>query len=167
GVSEAYVEGDRAVDGDGPADGAVAAGEADLGWGYRITPAEVSFSRRYGAVGGTVTIDGSVALDVRLRDPEPVSGGDLELFDNLHLTNVEGEQPVIVQVDPSFAVTSADRGEADLATFEPSLLGIGGLEPIYPVVAVACAADMELNPPRFVMDPAVPAVQGTRRLSPA
>lgn len=137
------------------------------GWGYRVATAEVGFFRHYGAIGGNVTIDGTPALGLRLTDPEPVAGGDLELFDNLHLTNVAGDDPVIVQVDPSYAVTAADRGGAELAVFEPTALGITGLEPVYPVVAVGCTADMELTPPRFVMDPERPAVQGTRRLSPA
>ena len=135
------------------------------GWGYRISPAEVGFSRRYGSVRGTVTIDGITALDVALIDPEPVVGADLELFDNLHLTNVDGQDPVIVQVDPTYVFASADRGGAELAAYEPDVLGISGIEPVYKVVAVAAKADVELAAPRFVIDPEKPAVQSTRRLS--
>lgn len=142
------------------------------GWGYRISEAEVEYSRNYGAIRGTVTIDGSTALDVSLRDPEPVPGGDLELFDNLHLANLaDGEKEhgdaVIVQVDPGYQYSAADRGQAELTTFEPEALGITGLHPVYRVVAVGCQADVELNAPRFVMDPVKPAVQGTRRLATA
>ncbi len=144
------------------------------GWGYRVAEAEVGFSRRYGTIGGTVTIGAETALDVRLEDPEPVAGTDLELFDNLHLTRLTpngggGVEPeaVIVQVDPTYHYHSADRGRADLAVFRPDLLGVSGVDPVYRVVAVACRADLELTAPRFVMDPEVPAVQGTRRLSPA
>jgi len=134
------------------------------GWGYKVSPAEVSFVRNYQAIRGTVTIGGRTALDVGLIDPEPIVGADLELFDNLHLTNVAGQDPVIVQVDPTYVYRSADRGRADLATYDPEALGTTGIVPVYRVIAVACSADMELAAPRFVIDPTKPAISGTRRL---
>lgn len=142
------------------------------GWGYKISTAGVTLQRRYGSVRGTVSMDGATALDVSLDDPEPVVAADLELFDNLHLTNLaDTEQApsgaVIVQVDPTYLHHSADRGGANLATFEPELLGIEGIVPVYPVVAVACTADIELTAPRFVMDPVTPAIKSTRRLETA
>ncbi|MDH3683773.1 MAG: acetoacetate decarboxylase family protein [Acidimicrobiia bacterium] len=142
---------------------AVADGLAE-GWGYRIRTAEVTYQRRYESIRGSVEIDGEVALEVRLDDPEPVAPGDLELFDNLHLTKVADADPVIVQVDPTYEYHSADRGRAELATFDPDALGIAGIIPVYRVVAVACKADLALHAPRFVMDPVKPAVEGTKRL---
>jgi hypothetical protein len=135
------------------------------GWGFRISPAEIKLIRHYEAIRGSVTIDGTTVLEIRLLDPEPVLGADLELFDNLHLANVAGQDPVMVQVDPTYLYASADRGRAELATFEPVPLGVSGIIPVYRVVAVACKADVELAAPRFVIDPTKPAVQGTRRLS--
>lgn len=139
------------------------------GWGYRVKVADVAFSRRYESIRGTVTIGGAVALDVSLLDPEPVAGGDLELFDNLHLTNLSGQPEgttsrVIVQVDPTYEYSKAERGRAELTAMDPEALGISGLVPNYRVVAVACQADIELAAPRFVMDPTMPAVKGTRRV---
>ena len=148
-------------------DSEAAAEQLRAGWGYRISPAAVTFSRRHNQLQGTVIIDGRTALDARLLDPEPMAGADIELFDNLHLTNVADGDPLIVQVDPGYQYHSADRGDADLRHFEAELLGIEGIEPVYAVVAVACRADMELTAPRFVIDPAKPAVQGTRRLDAA
>lgn len=142
-----------------------AAAALAAGWGYKVSVAEVGYTRQYQAIRGTVVIDGRTALDVGLIDPEPVVGADLELFDNLHLTNVEGQDPVIVQVDPTYVHHSADRGRADLATYEPDVLGTTGILPVYRVIAVACKADMELAAPRFVIDPTKPAISGTRRLA--
>jgi hypothetical protein len=136
------------------------------GWGYKISTAEVSYHRRHNRIRGTVAVDGRIALDVSLIDPEPIAGADLELFDNLHLTNVAGEDPVIVQVDPTYVYRSADRGSAELTTFDAGALGVEGIDPVYRLIAVACQADIELAAPRFVMDPALPAFQGTRRLQP-
>ena len=101
---------------------------------------------------------------ITLDDPQPVAGSDLELFDNLHLVNVADGDPLIVQVDPGYEYATADRGAARLDRFDGAALGIAGIEPVYAVVAVACRADMTLSAPRFVIDPAKPAVQGTRRL---
>ncbi len=137
------------------------------GWGYRISVADVRLSRRHNRVAGSVSIGGSVVLDAHLEDPEPVAGSDLELFDNLHLTNVAGQDPVIVQVDPGYEYAKADRGQPDLIAYDAAALGTDGIVPVYPLVAVACGADMQLAAPRFVMDPSTPAIQGTRRLQSA
>lgn len=136
------------------------------GWGYRVRTAEVSLTRRHDLIRGSVVVDDALALDVSLNDPEPVAGSDLELFDNLHLTNVAGQDPVLVQVDPTYGHRSADRGRADLATYDPDALGTRGVEPVYRLIAVAAETDIELAAPRFVMDPGVPAIQSTRRLQP-
>lgn len=148
-------------------DSQAAAEQLSSGWGYKVSMADVGFSRRHNQIRGTVTIDGQPALDARLLDPEPMAGTDLELFDNLHLVNMADGEPLIVQVDPGYQYHSADRGGADLNQFDPELLGIDGIEPVYGVVAVACTADMELSAPRFVIDPSKPAIQGTRRLDTA
>jgi hypothetical protein len=135
------------------------------GWGFRLASAEVTLSRRHNRVLGAVILDGVTALEAQLEDPEPVVPTDIELFDNLHVANVADGDPVIIQVDPGYVYSSADRGRADLATFEPGALGIEGIEPVYPLVGVACNADITLAAPRFVIDPTQPAVRGTRRLS--
>ena len=119
---------------------------------------------RHDRITGSVVVDGQPALEATLDDPEPVAGGDLELFDNLHLVNTADGDPLIVQVDPGYQYSRADRGRAGLGTYRPDVLGTTGIDPVYPVVAVACTADLDLNAPRFVIDPTKPAVQGTRRL---
>ena len=75
-----------------------------------------------------------------------------------------GADPVIAQIDPVYSFTSADRGRADLPVYLPAALGTQGIDPCYRLIAVTCAADVELGAPRFVMDPRKPAFQGTRRL---
>lgn len=134
------------------------------GWGYDVSLADVGLTRRHDRITGTVAIDGAVAMEAALDDPEPVAGADLELFDNLHLVKVEGGEPLIVQVDPGYEFSTADRGGARLERFDAGTLGIDGIEPVYAVVAVSCTADMTLAAPRFVIDPSTPAIQGTRRL---
>jgi hypothetical protein len=134
------------------------------GWGYRVHLAEVELHHRHDVVRGLVCVGGRPALDVSLQGPEPIAAADLELFDNLHLANLRGEAPIIVQVDPTYEYSSASRGRAELATFDAGALHIDGLDALDRIVAVSCRADVELHPPRFVMDPVLPAVEGTRRL---
>lgn len=146
-------------------DSEAAAEALTAGWGYKIQMAEVSFTRRHNRIAGTVSINGTTALEAHLEDPEPIIATDIELFDNLHLTNVSGEDSVIVQVDPGYTYASADRGRAELATFDADVLGVAGIDPVYKLVGVACTADIELAAPRFVLDPSEPAFKGTRRLT--
>lgn len=148
-------------------DSEAAATQLREGWGYNISVADVRFSRRHNRVSGTVAVDGTTIMDAGLEDPEPVAGGDLELFDNLHLANVPDSGPQIIQVDPAYTYHRAERGAPSLEPFDAAAFGALGIEPVYGVVAVACEADMELTAPRFVIDPAIPAVQGTRRLHPS
>jgi hypothetical protein len=145
-------------------DSADAADGLRRGWGYDVSVAEVALLHRHDRITGSVRVDGDVALEAVLDDPEPVAGSDLELFDNLHLVNVSGGDPVIVQVDPGYEYRTADRGDAMLETYEPEALGTVGIDPVYGVVGVACTADMTLAAPRFAIDPTRPAIQGTRRL---
>lgn len=148
-------------------DSAAAAEGLGRGWGYDVSVADVALSRRHDRITGSVVVDGQMAMEAILDNPQPVAGSDLELFDNLHLVNVEGGEPSIVQVDPGYEYQTADRGEARLERFDAAALGLSGIEPVYAVVAVACVADMTLAAPRFVIDPTTPAVQGTRRLESA
>jgi hypothetical protein len=142
----------------------VAADGLTTGWGYRLQPADVELQSRHDIVRGTVAVGGRIALDVSMQAPEPIAAGDLELFDNLHLTNVAGQEPVIVQVDPTYEYASAHRGAAELAAFDAGALHVDGIDALYKIVAVSCRADVVLHPPRFIMDPVLPATKGTRRL---
>lgn len=148
-------------------DSEAAAEQLRSGWGYKVSVADVGYSRRHNRIQGTVAIDGTTVMDARLEDPEPVSGGDLELFDNLHLANMADGDPLIVQVDPGYSYNRAERGAPALERFDAAALGATGIDPVYGVVAVACDADMELAAPRFVIDPTIPAIKGTRRLHPS
>jgi len=136
-------------------------------WGYRLQLADVRLTRRHNQLEGTVKIDGETALHATLSDPEPVAPTDLELFDNLHLVNVAGDDPVIVQVDPTYTYTSGDRGIPKLVVYNKALLGTEAIEPVHPQVAVCCEGDIDLLAPRFVMDPITIAYEGTRRLESA
>jgi len=133
-------------------------------WGYRVRTADITQQQRHDRISATVSIDGSRALGFALTESEPVSGGDLELFDNLHLTQLPDQGPVIVQVDPSYQYAQAQRGVPQLDVFDAEVLGVQGVEPVYPIVAVSCVADMTLSAPRFVLDPTQPAVKGTKRV---
>ena len=65
-------------------------------------------------------------LSAQLIDPVPIGNGDLLYTAGMHIANVErdGEtKPWLVQVDPEFEVSRADRGDGARST--PSTAATG------------------------------------------
>jgi hypothetical protein len=138
-------------------------------WGYPVTHGEVEFSSRHDRARAAAALDGRTVIEVGVGDPDVIGGSDLMAFDNLHLIRLGAEEaPTIVQIDPEYAIHSADRGRPVLHLPDPQALGMrGGIRLGSPMVAFAFRADTDLVPVRFAMDPSVPAMQGTRRLQEA
>ena len=137
-------------------------------WGFGADTAEVSIQQRHDRWVGRVTRDGATLLHIELEDPEPVAPGDVPLFANLHLVrapSAEGaEEGLIAQIDAGYEIARAVRGRPALLAFDAAACGAAALVPTDPIVAVAFEADADFSPLRFVMDPTLPAVRGTRRL---
>ncbi len=94
----------------------------------------------------------------RLNELEYIKGS---LFANIWMTNT------IVQIDPEYAIHSADRGTPTLVLPDPQALGMrGGISLDLAMVGFTFKADTDLAPVRFALDPSLPAFQGTRRLEP-
>ena len=112
-------------------------------------------------------------MEIAVGDPEPIAGADLMAFDNLHLirlgeTGDDEGTGAIVQVNPEYAIHSADRGRPVLRLPDPGALGMNGcISLTMAMTAFSFRADTTLPPVRFVMDPVVPAVQSTRKVEAA
>ena len=137
-------------------------------WGFGAELAEVSLQPRHDRWVGKVEREGEVLMHIELEDPEPIAPGDVPLVANLHLVRAPSDagedEAVIAQVDVGYEIKRAERGRPELIEFDIAALGVEGLFPTDPMVAVALDADADFSPLRFVMDPNQPAVQGTRRL---
>ena len=132
-------------------------------FGFRVVIGEVRFESGHHRTGGRASIDGTEVLDIGVAWPEPMSGDDMEWFDNLHLVSCDGEAKII-QIDPEYEYKEAFRGIPRIDTFVSEAFNAPGLELTSPVVGLFCRADTDLPTPRFVMDPVLPAMQGTTRL---
>jgi hypothetical protein len=143
------------------------------GWGYPVSVGEVHVATRHDRIFCTAAVDGREVMEIAVGDPEPIAGADLLAFDNLHLIRLgEGGEGVgsgaIVQVNPEYAIHSADRGRPVLRLPDANALGMrGGIRLTLPMTAFAFRADTTLPPVRFVMDPVELAVQSTRKVEAA
>ena len=95
-------------------DGARAGSRLAGCWGYRAHEADVELHRWYHGTSAVVRRDGGVPLEVALLSPQPLSAGDLQFTDTMHLA----QTPVgsrLVQVERAYKVMEAERGRPALA----------------------------------------------------
>lgn len=135
-------------------------------WGYPVVLGEVDVSVRHDRTRVDARVDAKQVLEIVLPTPEVIAGNDLMTFDNLHLValgdNAEG---AILQIDPEYVVHKAHRAVPRLRLPDPQALGMQGLLRLAsPIVGFSLVADTDFVPVRFALDPAKPAVDGTRRL---
>jgi hypothetical protein len=136
-------------------------------WGVPVAAGEVSLVRRHDRITGLALRDGRVVLACGLIDPEPISGGDVQFINWVTLARapLDGEtKPLLIQVDPRHTIHKAERGRPEVSRFDAAAWNAPGVRPVHPVMATACTSDTDLPRIRFVMDPAVPVVRGTRRI---
>jgi hypothetical protein len=136
-------------------------------WGIPAAPGSVTLTRRHDRVTATVTRDGAAILDCALVDPEPISGGDVQYIHTVTLAQaaVEGKVgPVLVQVDPRYTFQRAERGRPEVRALDAAAWHGGPLRLQDPIAATFCVCDTDLPRIRFVMDPEIPVVRGTRKI---
>ncbi|MFN0030470.1 MAG: acetoacetate decarboxylase family protein [Acidimicrobiales bacterium] len=135
-------------------------------WGYPVVRGEASVSVRHDRVEVAAAVGGRDVVRAKLVHPETIGGSDLMPFDNLHLVTLPDGDPAIVQIDPEYAIHSADRGTPYLELPDPNALGMrGGIRLDRAIIGFSFKADTDLAPVRFAIDPTKPATQGTRRLN--
>jgi hypothetical protein len=135
-------------------------------WGYRLDLADITLTRRFDGVWGTVTQNEKLILDAGMYDPEPVSGADATHAGHLNLAYVEGDEPpvpMLIQAGPQLSFTRCDRGRPRLKTYDAEV--IGGDVPYFNVSAFAGQCSFLFNPVVFICDPTRPAVEGALTLA--
>ena len=144
-----------------------AAKEVRARWGLPIEAGEVKFLRRHDRVMGTVAKAGKTILDCALINPQPVSGTDVQYINWVTAANapLDGQtQPMLIQVDPKYTFYKAERGKPQVNVFDAAAWHAGAITLADPIVGTCCTVDTDLPRIRFVMDPEVPVVRGTRRI---
>ncbi|HEY4669432.1 MAG TPA: acetoacetate decarboxylase family protein [Tepidiformaceae bacterium] len=137
-------------------------------WGYPLVMGEVSLERGYDRVHATAATPGDgLVLDATLRNPDPIGNGDLQYISSLHLARVrrDGEDVVrLIQVDPDYAVSKADRGRPELAACRLGAFGLEGAEISYAVSASAATVNITLPALRYLVDPNKPPLHSVERI---
>jgi hypothetical protein len=133
-------------------------------FGFDAWPAHVRLVRRHDRVVGEVELSGRPILACELVDPIAIGAGDIRYVDNLNLARLSrGGAPVarLLQVDPAWAIETADRGRPHLIAFDADAWAAPGVRPNYPVSASVVTAQVAFPKLRFAIDPEKPAYQGT------
>jgi hypothetical protein len=136
-------------------------------WGFPVSLGGVSVRRHYDQVFGVVTRDRTTILELALVDPELISGGDVQYIAGVNLARVMENgrpTPYLVQVDPHYTFQKAERGRPKVSRFEAGAWNAEPLKLTHPISASFTACDTDLPRIRFIMDPEIPVVTGTRRI---
>jgi hypothetical protein len=144
-------------------DNAEAAGALSSRWGFRVVAGAVRLRRFYDEVRAEVAIDGVEALALGMRDPEPLSAADVQYVANMNLAST-AKGLRLLQVDPTFAIERAERGEPQVLSFDGEAWGSAELEPAYPISASLTAGAMTLPRLRYLCRADVWAFDGTERV---
>jgi hypothetical protein len=133
-------------------------------WGYACTEGDVRLQRYHDRIIGSVhATDGREILRIALVDPEPINGGDVQYVANMNLAK-GSDGPALVQVDPGYTFHRAERGRPQVDVFERDAWAAEGVDPVYPMNATFTLVDTGFPAIRYVLDPAKPAVAGTRKV---
>jgi len=103
-----------------------------------------------------------------MLDRDMISGNDIQYIASMHLArNREDGQLVLVQVDPDFVFSRAERGRPLLRTLDSAAWGDTGghLKVRNPISMSYAVADIALPRIRFICDPERPAFQGTTKVA--
>ena len=136
-------------------------------WGFPAALGAVSLRRHHDRVMTTVTREGAVLLEAALVNPETISGADVQYIHTIALAqSVENGQlvPSLIQVDPHYTFHKAERGRPEASRFDAAAWNAGCLRLEFPIAATITTCDTDLPQIRFVMDPEIPVVRGTRRI---
>lgn len=127
------------------------------GWGYPVRRGDVALTELYHQVSAEVTVDGSVALQMRLTDRRVLPGTRLNLSSIINLARVGGA-PLLVHVPVQASWAQADGGRQRLDSFDPQAFGAGeAFRPAFPMSAAFGTAEIVLGAPDYTIDPTVPA----------
>ncbi len=136
-------------------------------WGYPTAPAEVKLDIRHDRVVGRVTAGGRPVLECELIDRDVIAGGDIQYIASMHMArNNEDGKLVLVQVDPDFTFSKAERGKPRIILLDNDAFSAGNnLRLGNPISATFTTAEVTLPKIRYVCNPELPAMQGTTKVA--
>jgi hypothetical protein len=130
-------------------------------WGFQVAEGEVLVRRRNDRVEIGATVAGSEILAVDIVDPVLLAGAGVPISPGLNLADTpEGRR--LLQVDPEYVTTSADRGRPVIRTFDAAAWGHSDVVPTWPISGSFLRAEVTLPRLRFLTDPTDPSGRTVR-----
>ena len=129
-------------------------------WGFPAVGGDVSLRRHYDGAELDVALGSRTVLEVRALDPDPLAPGDVQYTVGLNLARTPRGLRLI-QVEPEYAVTRAERLRPQLLSFDPPAFDTPLLAPASAVSASIAAATITIPRLRFACRPDVLAFEGT------
>lgn len=130
------------------------------GWPVRL--GEVALESRHYAKLGTVRCEGTTVLELALERCEPIGPTDFMYAPSFHLARV-GDDLRLVQTEPVYTPTAAERGTPRIQAFDPAAFGEPRLKLTNPLPGTYMTGTVELRRVRWLIDPTRPAIAGATR----
>ena len=136
-------------------------------WGYPTQLGDVKIDLRHDRVVGKASVNGKPVLDCELLDRDAISGADIQYIASMHLArNKDDDKLVLVQVDPEYTFSKAERGKPRVALLDADAFHAGAsLRLANPISACFVVAEATLPKLRYICNPELPALQGTTKVA--
>ena len=144
-------------------DGENAARVLSQRYAYIPTPGAVLIHRRSDRIEGLVNVGGENVLHAALMKPEVLEVSGLQHIGNMNLAISKGV-PELLQIEPSITTLGLQRGAQQLIHFDAGFWRLPGRTLRHSVIGASADVKLALPPVRYVQDPALPAMVGTRKL---
>ncbi|MFP8881291.1 MAG: acetoacetate decarboxylase family protein [Myxococcota bacterium] len=132
-------------------------------WAYSVGAGEIDFRRSYDEVQCRVHLEDETVLQIGMRNPQVLAAGYIQFVAGMHPAHTpKGYR--LLQCDPTHAETESEYGSPIVEEFEPDVWGDGRIDPVYPVSAAFCKAEITLPKLRFMCRPGEMAFLGTERV---
>ena len=150
----------------GYCDSAAAASVLRERWGLPLNVADVHLDPSYARATTSVTLDGATILAGELVDPQPITGADVQYMATLALARVarDGEETLLLQVDPDYTFDRAQRGVPRLTAFDAEAWNLPGASGSHPISASLTTVDMTLPRLRYLIHPDRDPLKAVERL---
>ena len=105
-------------------------------------------------------------VDYKLVDPQPITGADVQDMATLALARVarDGEETLLLQVDPDFTFDRAQRGRPRITAFDADAWGLPGASAAHPISASLTTVDLTLPRLRYLVHPDKDPLSAVERL---
>jgi hypothetical protein len=137
-------------------------------WGFPTAKGEVSLRVLHDRVVGKIKLGGKTVYEIEEQDRDSIGGGDIQYIASMHLARNKAEDKlVLVQVDPEYVFSKAERGKPRVVALDPEAFGATRttLNVMSPISACFTTADMTLPKVRYICNPELPAMQGTTKVA--